>query len=296
MARRWARRTPSASGAGDATASFVQCRPGGTRRRRRSHVDVPATIGTLDLEPRCAGASGAVGRAVRRSVSGVRSQPLVGRCLRCHGRTAGRTVGLWHAGVASCACAGRSGSGAPPGRLAQSCARRVASHRRQAACRSAGRPWRYCQGVRCGSRGRGARSPRRAGLHGRSRRRSAHARRQCDGASMADRHRGTRCHAAAGALGRSAQWRAMATSGDYRNYFFEDGQRYSHEIDPPRGTDPPQSVLRHGRGRRLHACRRAGDRADRAGRRTGAGRSPNAPASPPSSSSALPGRAFQGIP
>ena len=65
-------------------------------------------------------------------------------------------LGLWHTGVASCARAGRSGSGAPPGGLAQSCARRVSSHRRQAACWSAGGPWRYCQGVRCGSRGRGA--------------------------------------------------------------------------------------------------------------------------------------------
>lgn len=29
---------------------------------------------------------------------------------------------------------------------------------------------------------------------------------------------------------------AMATSGDYRNYFLEDGQRYSHEIDPLAGA------------------------------------------------------------
>lgn len=35
--------------------------------------------------------------------------------------------------------------------------------------------------------------------------------------------------------------RAMATSGDYRNYFIEDGRRYSHEIDPASGMP-----IRHG--------------------------------------------------
>lgn len=30
--------------------------------------------------------------------------------------------------------------------------------------------------------------------------------------------------------------RAMATSGDYRNYFIESGRRYSHEIDPASGA------------------------------------------------------------
>ena len=30
--------------------------------------------------------------------------------------------------------------------------------------------------------------------------------------------------------------RAIATSGDYRNYFIEGGRRYSHEIDPARGA------------------------------------------------------------
>jgi thiamine biosynthesis lipoprotein len=30
--------------------------------------------------------------------------------------------------------------------------------------------------------------------------------------------------------------RSMATSGDYRNYFEQDGQRYSHEIDPATGA------------------------------------------------------------
>lgn len=44
------------------------------------------------------------------------------------------------------------------------------------------------------------------------------------------------------AMPQRARWvvplagRAMATSGDYRNYFFEDGQRYSHEIDPLAGA------------------------------------------------------------
>jgi len=35
--------------------------------------------------------------------------------------------------------------------------------------------------------------------------------------------------------------RAMATSGDYRNYFIEGGRRYSHEIDPASGAP-----IRHG--------------------------------------------------
>ncbi len=44
------------------------------------------------------------------------------------------------------------------------------------------------------------------------------------------------------AMPQRARWvvplsgRAMATSGDYRNYFFEDGRRYSHEIDPLAGA------------------------------------------------------------
>jgi thiamine biosynthesis lipoprotein len=49
------------------------------------------------------------------------------------------------------------------------------------------------------------------------------------------------------AMPQRARWvvpltgRAMATSGDYRNYFLEDGQRYSHEIDPLAGVP-----IRHG--------------------------------------------------
>jgi len=35
--------------------------------------------------------------------------------------------------------------------------------------------------------------------------------------------------------------RSMATSGDYRNFFEEDGLRYSHEIDPASGAP-----IRHG--------------------------------------------------
>jgi len=44
------------------------------------------------------------------------------------------------------------------------------------------------------------------------------------------------------AMPQRARWvvaldgRAMATSGDYRNYFVEDGRRYSHEIDPASGA------------------------------------------------------------
>jgi len=44
------------------------------------------------------------------------------------------------------------------------------------------------------------------------------------------------------AMPQRARWivgldgRAMATSGDYRNYFIEDGRRYSHEIDPVSGA------------------------------------------------------------
>jgi thiamine biosynthesis lipoprotein len=49
------------------------------------------------------------------------------------------------------------------------------------------------------------------------------------------------------AMPQRARWivplagRAMATSGDYRNYFIEDGRRYSHEIDPASGAP-----IRHG--------------------------------------------------
>jgi thiamine biosynthesis lipoprotein len=49
------------------------------------------------------------------------------------------------------------------------------------------------------------------------------------------------------AMPQRARWvvpldgRAMATSGDYRNYFIEHGQRYSHEIDPRAGAP-----IRHG--------------------------------------------------
>ncbi len=44
------------------------------------------------------------------------------------------------------------------------------------------------------------------------------------------------------AMPQRARWavplsgRAMATSGDYRNYFIQDGRRYSHEIDPATGA------------------------------------------------------------
>jgi len=44
------------------------------------------------------------------------------------------------------------------------------------------------------------------------------------------------------AMPQRARWavplsgRAMATSGDYRNYFVQDGRRYSHEIDPATGV------------------------------------------------------------
>jgi thiamine biosynthesis lipoprotein len=44
------------------------------------------------------------------------------------------------------------------------------------------------------------------------------------------------------AMPQRARWavgvdgRAMATSGDYRNYFMQDGRRYSHEIDPSQGA------------------------------------------------------------
>jgi thiamine biosynthesis lipoprotein len=44
------------------------------------------------------------------------------------------------------------------------------------------------------------------------------------------------------AMPQQARWivalsgRAMATSGDYRNYFVQDGRRYSHEIDPAHGS------------------------------------------------------------
>jgi thiamine biosynthesis lipoprotein len=44
------------------------------------------------------------------------------------------------------------------------------------------------------------------------------------------------------AMPQRARWavplsgKAMATSGDYRNYFIQDGRRYSHEIDPATGV------------------------------------------------------------
>lgn len=50
------------------------------------------------------------------------------------------------------------------------------------------------------------------------------------------------------ALPQRARWAvplsgmAMATSGDYRNYFVEDGRRYSHEIDPVAG-EPVRHAL-----------------------------------------------------
>jgi thiamine biosynthesis lipoprotein len=50
------------------------------------------------------------------------------------------------------------------------------------------------------------------------------------------------------ALPQRARWAvplsglAMATSGDYRNYFFEGGRRYSHEIDPVAG-EPVRNAL-----------------------------------------------------
>jgi thiamine biosynthesis lipoprotein len=50
------------------------------------------------------------------------------------------------------------------------------------------------------------------------------------------------------ALPQQARWAvplsglAMATSGDYRNYFVEDGRRYSHEIDPVAG-EPVRNAL-----------------------------------------------------
>jgi FAD:protein FMN transferase len=50
------------------------------------------------------------------------------------------------------------------------------------------------------------------------------------------------------ALPQRARWAvplsglAMATSGDYRNYFVEGGRRYSHEIDPVAG-EPVRHAL-----------------------------------------------------
>jgi thiamine biosynthesis lipoprotein len=37
--------------------------------------------------------------------------------------------------------------------------------------------------------------------------------------------------------------KALATSGDYRRYYIEDGKKYSHTIDPETGYSAKQNVL-----------------------------------------------------
>ena len=38
-------------------------------------------------------------------------------------------------------------------------------------------------------------------------------------------------------------WRALATSGNYRNFYYKDGQRYAHTIDPKTGYPVQHSLL-----------------------------------------------------
>ena len=95
------------------------------------------------------------------------------------------------------------------------------------------------------------------------------------GAPSAHRHRGARRDAAARAPRRCVSGRAMATSGDYRNYFEQDGRRFrTRSTRPPGPRSPRRAVLGHGGGGRLHAGRCARHGVDRAGpaARPGAGR------------------------
>ena len=58
----------------------------------------------------------------------------------------------------------------------------------------------------------------------------------------------------------------MATSGNYRNYYYKDGKKYAHTIDRLSGT--AQHLVSHRHRQRLHECRRLchGIHGDGAGR------------------------------
>lgn len=61
----------------------------------------------------------------------------------------------------------------------------------------------------------------------------------------------------------------MATSGNYRNYYYKDGKKYAHTIDPAyRLSGTAQHLVSHRHRQRLHECRRLchGIHGDGAGR------------------------------
>ena len=140
----------------------------------------------------------------------------------------------------------------------------------EARCRSAGRPVGHRQGLRrrpCrGALERLALSDYMVEVGGEIRARGSNARRPAVAASASSARRDAAARALASCR---STGKAMATSGDYRNFFMHEGTRYSHEIDPASGVP-----IRHGLcsvtvvADAMHADA-PGHRADRAGRGEG---------------------------